>query len=479
MLTQEATPVIKFGTDGWRAVIAKEFTFDNVARVAQALADVWSREFAGELATRPVMVGFDTRFLSRQFARAAAEVMAANGFRVILSDRACSSPAISWSVKEQGAIGAIMLTASHNPPEYNGFKIKAHYGGSATPELTHRIEEALQGVRAPRPYGGEPLETFDPRAGYYAQLERMVDTGAIARADLSVLHDPMYGAGSGYLRTILEAAGMALTELHGEANPGFGGTNPEPIAPNLSELAAATRDTAQAHHLAVGLAVDGDADRVGAVDATGEFVNSHQILSLILQHLVEEKGWSGGVIRTFSTSRMVEKMAKEYGLPLFETPIGFKYICDLMISQDILLGGEESGGIGIKNHIPERDGILCSLLLLEIMAKRQATLGELIARLEEKYGPHKYDRIDLHLADNAAKDRALASLKAQPPASFAGQSVAGLETLDGVKFNFGDGAWLLFRASGTEPLLRIYAEAPSHDQVRGLLEAGRAFAQGA
>lgn len=479
MLTRESLSVIKFGTDGWRAVIAKEFTFDNVARVAQALADVWSREAAGELATRPVMVGFDTRFLSKQFARCAAEVMAANGFKVILSDRACSSPAISWSVKEHGALGAIMLTASHNPPEYNGFKIKAHYGGSASPELTHRIEAALEGGRAPKAYDGEAIATFDPRAGYFAQLERMVDARAIARANLSVLHDPMYGAGAGYLRAILEKAGMALTELHGEPNPGFGGTNPEPIAPNLSELASLTRQTAQEHHLTVGLAVDGDADRVGAVDATGEFVNSHQILSLILQHLVEEKGWTGGVIRTFSTSRMVEKMAKAYGLPLFETPIGFKYICDLMVSQDILLGGEESGGIGIKNHLPERDGILCSLLLLEIMAKHQATLGELIARLEERFGPHKYDRIDLHLADNAAKDRALASLKAQPPASFAGHAVAGLETLDGVKFNFEDGAWLLFRASGTEPLLRIYSEAPTHDQVRGLLEAGRAFATGA
>ncbi|HEY9857061.1 MAG TPA: phosphoglucomutase/phosphomannomutase family protein, partial [Stenomitos sp.] len=289
----------------------------------------------------------------------------------------------------------------------------------------------------------------------------------------------MYGAGSGYLRTLLEEAGMAITELHGEVNPGFCGTNPEPIAPNLAELAAKTRATAQAHHLTAGLACDGDADRVGAVDATGEFVNSHQILSLIMQHLVEDKGWKGGVIRTFSTSRMVEKMAKHYGLPLHETPIGFKYICDLMVSQDILLGGEESGGIGIKNHIPERDGILCGLLLLEIMAKRQATLGELIARLEETYGPHKYDRIDLHLADNAAKDRVLSSLKAHPPAAFAGLAVAGIETLDGVKFNFENGAWLLFRASGTEPLLRIYSEAPTHDMVRGLLEAGRAYAQGA
>lgn len=479
MLTQEATPAIKFGTDGWRAVIAQEFTFDNVRLVAQALAEVWSQEFAGELATRPVMVGFDTRFLSNQFARAAAEVMAANGFRVILSERHCSSPAISWSVKEQGAIGAIMLTASHNPPEYNGFKIKAHYGGSASPELTARVEAALKTVRAPKAYGGEPIETFDPRAGYFAQLKRMVDTGAIAKAGLSVLHDPMYGAGSGYLRTLLAEAGLAITELHGEANPGFNGTNPEPIAPNLQELALKTRETAQTHPLTVGLACDGDADRVGAVDATGEFVNSHQILSLILQHLVEDKGWRGGVIRTFSTSRMVEKMAAEYGLTLHETPIGFKYICDLMVAEDILLGGEESGGIGIKNHIPERDGILCALLLLEIMAKRQATLGEMIGRLEAKYGPHKYDRIDLHLADNAAKDRVLSSLKANPPATFAGLAVTGVETLDGVKFNFDNGAWLLFRASGTEPLLRIYSEAPTHDHVRGLLEAGRTYAQGA
>lgn len=478
MLTEQAS-AIKFGTDGWRAVIAKEFTFDNVALVAQALGETWQAEFPDQWRAREAVVGFDTRFLSDKFARTAAEILAANGFKVVMADRPCSSPSISWAVKEREALGAVMITASHNPPEYNGFKIKAHYGGSASPELTAKVEAVLRkGVR-PASYQGEAIASFDPRAGYFAQLAKLVDLKAIASAGLQVIADPMYGAGSGYLRTMLEGAGMTLTELHAEPNPSFHGTNPEPIALNLTELSVRTREAANSNPLTVGLAFDGDADRIGAVDADGTFVNSHRILALMLQHLVEQKGWKGGVIRTFSTSRLIEKLAKAHDLPLFETPIGFKYICDLMVHEDILIGGEESGGIGIKHHIPERDGILCGLLLLEIMAKHKATLGELVARLDETHGSHQYDRIDLHLSDNAVKDRVLSKLKANPPAAFAGQAVAAVETLDGVKFTLAHGGWLLFRASGTEPLLRIYAEAPRLDLVKGLLEAGRALAQGA
>jgi phosphomannomutase len=470
-----ASSVIRFGTDGWRAVIADQFTFDNVRAVAQALATTWKQE--AEAGDRPVVVGFDTRFLSDRFALAAAEVMAANGFRVMMADRPCSSPAVSWAVKEHGAIGAVMLTASHNPPEYNGFKIKAHYGGSASPELTARVERALGGAIAT--YAGEPIARFDPRTGYFAQLRRLVDVEAIARAGLHVIADPMHGAGSGYLTELFAGTPLDLTELHRERNPGFNGTNPEPIAPNLRELVDRVRGEAMRHPLTVGLAFDGDADRIGAVDATGEFVNSHQILCLLLQHLVERKGWTGGVIRTFSTSRMVEKMAKAYGLRLFETPIGFKYICDLMVHEDILIGGEESGGIGVKNHLPERDGILCGLLLLEIVAATGATLGELVQRLEAIHGPHRYDRIDLHLTDHAVKDRVLQSLRAHPPTAFAGLSVTDVETTDGIKFGIENGGWLLFRASGTEPLLRIYSESPDMSQVEALLAAGRAYAEGA
>lgn len=475
MLTEQAS-ALKFGTDGWRAVIAKEFTFDNVALVAQALAETWQAEFPDQWRDREAVVGFDTRFLSDQFARTAAEVLASNGFKVVMADRPCSSPSISWAVKERGALGAVMITASHNPPEYNGFKIKAHYGGSASPELTAKVEAALRrGVRPGR-YQGEAIATFDPRTGYFAQLAKLVDLKAIAKAGIQVIADPMYGAGSGYLRTLLEGAGMTLTELHAEPNPSFHGTNPEPIAQNLHELAVRTRESANVNPLTVGLAFDGDADRIGAVDADGTFVNSHRILALMLQHLVEHKAWKGGVIRTFSTSRLIEKLAKAHDLPLFETPIGFKYICDLMVQEDILIGGEESGGIGIKHHIPERDGILCGLMLLEIMATHRATLGELVARLDETHGAHQYDRIDLHLSDNAVKDRVLSGLKANPPAAFAGQAVTAVETLDGVKFTLEHGGWLLFRASGTEPLLRIYAEAPRLDLVKDLLSAGRALA---
>lgn len=472
-MTTRTLPVLRFGTDGWRAVIAQDFTFANVRRVAAALAATW----AGDQDRGPVMVGHDTRFLSARFAAEAAEVMAAHGFRVILTDRPCSSPAISWAVREHGALGAIMLTASHNPPEYNGFKIKEHYGGSASPAFTARVEAAMDTLLTPAGAGGA-IERFDPTRGYFAQLATLVDLPAIAAADLQVLVDPMHGAGAGYLPALFAGLPLRLQELHADPDPLFGGRNPEPILPHLAELQARTRAAAEEHPLTVGLALDGDADRIGAVDADGTFVNSHQILALILQHLVEVKGWRGGVARTFSTSRLVQKLAEHHELPTYETPIGFKYLCDLMLTEDILVGGEESGGIGVPHHLPERDGVLCALLLLEIMATHRATLGELVARLEARFGAHRYDRLDLHLRDHAAKDRVLATLRDTPPATFAGIAVTALETLDGLKFRLGE-AWLMFRASGTEPLLRIYAEAPTMEQVQALLEAGRAIAEGA
>ena len=468
---------ITFGTDGWRAVIAREFTFENLARVARALARVWLDDYQTGKLDAPVIVGHDTRFLSREFAASVAEIMAEAGFPVLLVDRPCSSPAVSWAVKENGARGAVMITASHNPPEYNGFKIKAHYGGSASSELTRRVEAAMDldwptGERTPG-----AITRFDPEASYFAQLGRMVDLQAIARAGIQVIHDPMHGAGAGYLRQILSPYGIQLVEIHGDRNPGFGGVNPEPIAANLHELAVRTRDAGARSPLVVGLAVDGDADRIGAIDASGQFVNSHQILGLMLDHLAGMRGWTGGVIRTFSTSRLVAKLAEHHGLPLHETPIGFKYVCDLMVREDILIGGEESGGIGIKGHLPERDGILCSLLLLEIMATHGANLLDLVARLEATHGVHRYDRVDLHLEDSAIKDRVMTRLKNRPPATIDGQTVMRVETLDGIKFSLDHGGWLLVRASGTEPLLRIYAEASSVDQVRALLAAGRAWTE--
>jgi phosphomannomutase len=468
---------IAFGTDGWRAVIAREFTFENLERVSRALAHVWLQDRADDASDSPVIVGHDTRFLSREFAASVAEIMAAAGFEVLLVDRPCSSPAVSWAVKEKGARGAVMITASHNPPEYNGFKIKAHYGGSASPELTRRVETAIDLEWPPGERSPGSIHRFDPEAGYFAQLGRLVDLPRIARAGIQVIHDPMYGAGAGYLRQLLGPHGIQLTEIHGDRNPGFGGVNPEPIATNLNELAVRTREAGSRTPLVVGLAVDGDADRIGAVDASGQFVNSHQILSLMLDHLASVKGWTGGVIRTFSTSRLVAKLAEQHGLPLHETPIGFKYVCDLMVREDILIGGEESGGIGIKGHLPERDGILCSLMLLEIMATHGANLLDLVARLEATHGAHRYDRIDLHLTEAAVKDRVMERLKTSPPGAIAGQTVTGVETLDGIKFSFDHGGWLLVRASGTEPLLRVYAEAPAAEQVRALLAAGKAWTE--
>lgn len=464
---------IKFGTDGWRDVIADAFTVENVRTAAQALCLYLMDEYPSTYRTDPLVVGYDTRFMSDRFARAAAEVASANGFKVLLSDRPNSTPALSWAVKQHHALGAIVITASHNPPKYNGFKIKAAYAGSASPFITSRVENALAKVDT-IPMGGEEPQLFDPRPAYFDQLKGLVDIDLIMKADLRIVADPMFGAGSGYLASLLDRKSMR--EINSHRDPNFGGVNPEPIPQNLQKLSEEVK--ALNHPLAVGLAFDGDADRIGAIDEEGNFVSSHRILALILRHLVEVKHLTGGVIKTVSTTRMIEKMANRYGLKLFETPIGFKYICDLMQREDILIGGEESGGIGVKNHMPERDGVLCGLYLLEIMATHGKGLKKLIDELEAEYGPHAYSRIDLHLRDNAAKDQLLEGLSKQPPKTIEGIAVTAISEMDGIKFSLENGGWLLFRASGTEPVLRIYSECPTQEEVTKLLEYGRKLAQG-
>lgn len=467
---------IRFGTDGWRGIIADEFTLDNVRVVSQAYSLFLKEEYPSTFATTPLIVGYDTRFMSDRFARAAAEVAAANGFRVFLSDRPNSTPAISWAVREQHALGAIMITASHNPPKYNGFKVKADYAGSASPQITARIEGMLNRVQAIPTGDASSIQLFDPRPAYFEQLLRLVDVERILHSSVGVVVDPMFGAGMGYLPALLGKMSPLPREINGHRDPHFGGINPEPLPPNLGKLAEEVKTLSTP--LGVGLAFDGDADRIGAFDRDGTFINSHRILALLLRHLVEEKRMTGGLIKTVSTTRLVEKMARKYGLPIHETPIGFKYICDLMRTQDILIGGEESGGIGIKNHMPERDGVLCGLLLLEIVATHGKNLGELIAELEREHGSHQYDRIDLHLRDNALKERVLAKLSQESPAVIEGLRVTDVSTLDGIKFSLENGGWLLFRASGTEPLLRIYAESPSLAEVKALLAFGNRFVEG-
>jgi phosphomannomutase len=451
---------VHFGTDGWRGVIADDFTVANVRLVARAIA---SYVLEHEDSSRPLVLGYDTRFGSERFARVAAEELARAGLRVLLSADHCSTPAVSYAVWHFQAAGGVVITASHNPWQWNGVKFKARYGGSASPKIVARIEEALQ-REPPQRAGGEVSEA-DFRAPYLERLAQQVDLAKIAAAGFRFAVDPMFGAGRGYLPALFDKPGIACQEIHAHRDPLFGGLNPEPIEPHIEELRRAVRGGG----FAAGFALDGDADRLGAVDAGGAFVDSHRIFSILLEYLVDVRGWRGEVAKTFSTTKMVDRIARRHGLLLHETPIGFKYICDLMLERDILIGGEESGGIGIKGHLPERDAVLNSLLLAEVMAHHRRTLGDLVADLHARYGPLHYNRVDLHLPVGQ-KERAMDLLTRQRPARIAGFPVSHVEDLDGIKFLLEPNAWVLVRASGTEPLLRTYAEAPSPEAVEAILD---------
>ncbi len=472
--------MIAFGTDGWRAVIGEEFTFANVQRVAQATADTILEKHTGS--TPPeIVIGFDTRFLSDRFAIDVARVMAANGIVAWLSRADVPTPAVSYNVKAKNAAAGVVITASHNPPRYNGFKLKASYGGSATAEESAVIEKYLREnekhQREPRLMAyqqgldSEMIRRFDPTWIYYQHLSEILDMDKISERELKVVSDAMWGAGRGSFAAILGRTKTYVDEIRGTMNPGFGGIHPEPILRYLKDLVAAVTR----HHADVGLATDGDADRIGAVDAMGNFVDPHHIFALVLRHLVEHKKQSGAVVKTISTTFMIDNMAKAYGLPLHETPVGFNHIADLMMKADVLMGGEESGGISIKGHIPEGDGILMGLLLLEVMAYSHAPLHEIIADLQQKFGPAHYARHDVHLARQVAKKAVVQKLQDSAPPHINGQSVTRINTLDGIKFYMADDSWLLVRPSGTEPVLRIYAEAKTPSDVQALLAQGDDF----
>jgi phosphomannomutase len=459
---------ITFGTDGWRGVIAREFTFDNLSLVAQATMDFLNREGLGN---QGLIIGYDRRFLSRDFARRVAEVAAGNGIRVKLTESYAPTPAVSWAVRESGAGAGVMITASHNPPEYNGFKIKEAFGGSALPATTKVIEEIVAFNIANShsviaiPYSDALcqglIEIFDPCEGYFHQISRYVDLNLITRSGIKAVVDPMYGAGCGFIPLLLPTA----DEIHTSENPSFGGQAPEPIAQNLLELSALVKSGTYQ----VGLALDGDADRIGAVDEQGDFFSSHNIFTVILRHLIEYKKMSGGVVKTVSTTRMIDLLAEKYGLELFETPIGFKHICSLMLERDILMGGEESGGLGVKGHLPERDGILLGLLLLEAMAVSGKGLRQMLNETMDEIGHFYYHRIDRRI-QNTAKEELIRQLRSNPPTEIDGQRVAATNFSDGFKFIFENGDWLLIRPSGTEPVLRLYSEAGSQEQVERFLQ---------
>ncbi len=468
--------MIKFGTDGWRGVIADDFTFDRLWLVACAIARYVADCARGK---EPLLlIGYDTRFNSDRFAQLCAVAASTMGLKVKIAGKFVPTPSISYATVDLEADGAIMITASHNPARYDGIKFKAPYGGSASTTITADIERELRKVEAdppPRPdvlfedaaaAGG--IESFDPVPRYLEKVLSLVDRSVFPATGIKVMYDPLYGAGQGLFARVLAELGMECGEIHGVHNPLFPGLMPEPIGSNLDELREAV--TAGGYH--VGVAVDGDADRVTAIDATGRFINSHMVFALLLRHLVEVRGWSGDVVKTVSTTTMIDRLCDRYGRKLYIVPVGFKYIADLMLEEDILIGGEESGGTGIKNHIPERDGVLIGLLLVEIMATHGKTLGQLIDELMDELGQRfVYLRRDIELTQ-AHKQALLDNLGELKPAEIGGLKVVQVETIDGLKFHREDGSWVMLRVSGTEAVVRVYAEATSEQAVDELVDRG-------
>lgn len=469
---------IAFGTDGWRAVVGADYTFDNLTTVARATA-AWVRDqHAAGAGDGSVVVGYDARFQGDAFARHVAAVFASEGVRVRLADSVVTTPAVSWATAEGGHTAGIVVTASHNPPQYNGFKIKQAAGGPATPAMIADVEARLPdaagrdgfALRAYDALVAEGLiETFDLRGAYTALLRQRLDIDAIRGASLRVAYDAMYGAGAGIVTDLLGKA--RVVELHHERNPGMNGRAPEPIEKNLPELLEAVVDET----CALGLATDGDADRIGLVDEEGQFVDSHKILALLVKYLHTEKGLRGDIVKTFSTTDMLDRMGERYGLRVTTTPIGFKYVGPMIIEGDVLVGGEESGGMAVKGHIPERDGLYIGLLVVEMMVKRERTLSGLVRELMDEFGAHHQARADLHTTP-ARKEAVLAHLQNGGFAEVNGHAVTSAESLDGFKFRT-EAGWLLFRPSGTEPVLRVYAEAPTAEAAEALVAWGVAYVE--
>ncbi|CAN5398036.1 phosphoglucomutase/phosphomannomutase family protein [soil metagenome] len=480
---------IKFGTDGWRAVISDEFTFENVRKVAQAIAektldDIASKRSTPALQAPSMVVGFDTRFLSDRYAWAVAEVLAANGIHVWLARADAPTPLISYAIVDKKAAAGIMITASHNPPRYNGIKLKAAYGGSASPADAKDVEKRIQ---ANDQCGASPkqmelkaalatglVQRFDPFPAYAEHVRKLVNFNVIQRAELTVAVDAMYGAGRIHLRRLLEEAGCRVTELRSEMNPGFNGIHPEPIERHLQPLIAEMKTG----KYEIGLATDGDADRIGAVDPTGRFIDPHCVMALLLEHLVHDRHLRGSVVKTVSTTQMLNRLAERYGLVVHETPVGFNHICDLMMSENVLIGGEESGGISMAGHIPEGDGVLMGLLLVEMVAIRGKSLVALLDELmaAPDVGPFYYARHDQPMRPFDKVEMVTGLIAAAPPL-LAGQPIATINSKDGVKFILRDNSWLLIRPSGTEPLLRIYAEGRTDAAVQKLLLEGAQMAE--
>jgi phosphomannomutase len=469
----ESLAQIKFGTDGWRAEIAREFTFSNLDRVAQAYADFLTSENRDAAQPSLVVIGFDRRFLSEQFAQRSAEIMAGNGFRVAMFAGAEPTPLISWTVKDLHAAGGIVITASHNPPTFNGFKIKAPWGGSAAPETTGAVEKLVD-LTSPKlaSFSDEYSQRLDSAVGSYRrQIANYVDLDLIRHRKETVIVDPMHGSGGLWVESFLSGGSLIVETIRHFRDPLFGGVNPEPIDQNLGPLKHRVVQTTAI----AGVATDGDADRVGAVDELGQTMTMHDVVPLLLLHLARRRKMTGGVVVTVSQSVLTKRIATAMGLGLYETPIGFKYIADLMLKEDVLIGAEESGGIGVKGHIPERDGILNSLLFLEAISYAGKPPSQMLEDLHREFGEFRFGRRDLHMPVTCGQEL-VARMAEQTPSRIAGYDVVGVQTVDGTKVLFDDESWLLFRQSGTEPVLRIYSEATSFQKRDALLDAAEQMA---
>jgi alpha-D-glucose phosphate-specific phosphoglucomutase len=465
---------IKFGTDGWRAVIAEDFTFPNVRACAQGTANYLNR---AKLAGQGLVIGYDTRFASEDFAAAAAEVIAGNKIKVNLCSKAAPTPVISFAVTATKSAGAIIITASHNPGRWNGFKLKDEAGASAPSEFAAEVErnanEALSTGEVKRLPLADGLNNglityFDPDPVYFGQLERLIDLEAIRRSNLKVIVDSMYGAGIGYFKELLKGGKIEVIEINNERNPSFPGIQPEPIAKNLSKLSNTVRE----YKANVGIANDGDADRIGIIDEKGNFLNQHQVFALLALYFLEARGERGAIVETLTDSTMLHILGKQFDVPVYETPVGFKYVAPMMMEKNALIGGEESGGYGFRGHVPERDGILAGLYFLDLIIKTGKTPSQLLDHLFSKVGPHYYDRIDVHISAGE-RQKLTDKLARSSVSSVADIKIAKLDTTDGYKYYLTDDSWLLIRLSGTEPLIRIYAEGHSPEQVQKLLEGGR------
>jgi len=464
-----AATQIKFGTDGWRGVIADDFTFGNVRRVAQGTAQYMKSRSNEPLA----IVGYDCRFASEDFAQAVADVFAANAIKALMFNRPSPTQVVSWTVIDRKATGGVAITASHNPYQFNGYKYKTETGSAVPSDVIAELERNindLDDVQPDRRASRELVSVYDPREPYYAQIARMVDLDGIKNAGLRIVHECMYGSGYAYIAEMIGGGRTAVTELHNQRNPLFGGLNPEPIPPNIDSTIAVMKAGGQD----LCICTDGDADRVGIIDETGRFINQLQVFALLMLYLFEMRGMRGPVVKTVNMTAMADKMGAEFGERVYEVPVGFKNVAPKMMETNALLGGEESGGFAVRGHIPERDGILIGLLFADMMVKSGKTISQLLAALEERVGPHAYARHDIHLPRDTYetdRKRVLDTLEHNEPNEVAGVAVQRVRSDDGFKFYLADGSWVLLRASGTEPLIRVYSEAADADAVQQRLHA--------